>query len=175
MGLFSRKKAAAEKVSLQAPPNHASEAWTELAVADEGQSSLTDRVFGLFRATGLAYVVSGPGSIDDCLAEVVSRVPAAKYSTVLPHGIGWFANMVDKVALAALDSPSGSAALICALPAADLSDVDELVQQPLRRISRPWFFDSASRGRGPASVISLVSQTRAVPLWDISTLQVAGA
>ena len=175
MGWFRKKK---EPQSAPAAPqtvakarSHDSEPWAEIREPEPAADDLSQRIYGLAKSTGLLYVVSGPGSLDDCLDAMANLVPSLNNTTVLPHGIGWFAGFEDAVALATVAGSSGSAALICCTPSCDITTVNQTIDKPLRRLPEPWAFDMGNLGRAPQSVASLISDSKGVPLWNIQLLQ----
>ena len=159
MSLFSRSSRKHEP---------ASEPKFYLANPGYASHDLTQVVHSFFCATGMSFVVHGPGSAEQ-LFDAVSRV-APVFGRIEPFGIGLGMLLGERsLPCAVVSGPMGSAVVVFGHPEADMEFVIENIADPIQTVQHPWrsctFFGNETTD---GVAVQNINNARGVPLWNFA-------
>lgn len=130
-------------------------------------------VVGLSKRFGMTIAMYGPGSADECFAEVCRVAPAFFRTMAVEVGLG-FINGDPTSPWSMRTGPSGSALLYFGHPDADSEWAFNNVMTPLlRELRSPWRASVRSMdGHWDAPATAVINQaTDSVPIWKLEALE----
>ena len=120
----------------------------------------------------MTIAVHGPGSPDECFAEVSRVAPAFARSMAVEHGLG-FINGDVTFPWSMVTGPAGSALLFFGHPDADSEwSFDHVLMPLLRALRTPWEASVRTMDDSWSAEASAVIDraTEALPLWKLDAL-----
>lgn len=120
----------------------------------------------------MTIAVHGPGSPDECFAEVSRVAPAFARSMAVEHGLG-FINGDVTFPWSMVSGPAGSALLFFGHPDADSEwSFDHVMMPLLRALRSPWQASVRTMDEPWSTEASAVIDraTEALPLWKLDAL-----
>jgi hypothetical protein len=142
-------------------------------LADPGypDGSLTQITYGLLKACGLSYVVSGAGALDDLFDALRSIAPVFNTTQVKSSGIANLGGRSDS-AWIGVEGPNGSAIIYYVFPDADSGFVLDKIGMLLPELSDPWDWGIATVDASvPLASLNILQTSKAVEAWNIRGLE----